>query len=369
MTTLSVQIRRAAGAFALDVAFEAANGVTGVIGPSGAGKSMTLQTIAGLVAPDDGRISLNDELLVDTRHGVSLAPEMRRIGYVFQEPRLFPHMTVAQNLDFGARRRAAGNAVSRDDVIDLLDLSALLERRPHRLSGGEAQRVSIGRALLSAPRLILMDEPLSSLDIRRRREIMPFIEALHRRLDLPIIYVSHNIDEIVRLADRVVVIHDGRVTAGGNVADVLNRRDVQRLLLGESGREDDASTIIEACIMRHDDAHDLSELDVNGVTLTLAHLDLAIGSSVRLRVHARDVAIATEPHRGLSIQNILEAMITELRPVSAAQVDILLTIADGQPLVARITRRSAERLELARGRKVWALVKTVALADGGATEF
>lgn len=369
MTTLSVQIKCTVGAFALDVAFEARNGVTGIIGPSGAGKSMTLQTIAGLTAPDEGRVVLDDQALVDTQRGVSLAPEQRRIGYVFQEPCLFPHMTVAQNLDYGAKRRASGGAVSRDEVIDLLDLGPLLDRRPHRLSGGEAQRVSIGRALLSAPHLILMDEPLSSLDIRRRREIMPFIEALHQRLDLPIIYVSHNIDEIVRLADRVIVIHGGRVAAMGHVTEVLNRRDVQSLLLGESEREGDTSTIIEASITHHDDAHDLSELDFNGGTLTLARLDLPIGSSVRLRIHARDVAIATEYPQGLSIQNILEAEVSELRPISAAQVDILLTVAGTQHLTARITRRSAERLELARGRKVWALVKAVALASSAATKF
>ncbi len=369
MTTLSVQIKHTIGAFALDVAFEAGNGVTGIIGPSGAGKSMTLQTIAGLTAPDEGCVALDGQALVDTQRGVSLAPEQRHIGYVFQEPCLFPHMTVAQNLNYGAKRRASGGSVSHDEVIDLLGLSPLLDRRPHRLSGGEAQRVSIGRALLSAPRLILMDEPLSSLDIRRRREIMPFIEALHRRLDLPIIYVSHNIDEIVRLADRVVVIHGGRVTAIGDVAEVLNRRDVQSLLLGESEREDETSTIIEARVTRHDDAHDLSELDFNGGALTLTRLDLAPGSSVRLRIHARDVAIATERPHGLSIQNILEGEVTELRPISAAQVDLLLTIADAQRLTARITRRAAERLDLAQGRKVWALVKAVALVSGGAIKF
>jgi molybdate transport system ATP-binding protein len=367
MSVLTVSLKRRVEAFALDVAFEAGNGVTGIIGPSGSGKSMTLQVIAGLSAPDEGHIALDGDVLTDTANRLSLAPEQRRIGYVFQDPCLFPHMTVAQNLDYGSKRRSVGSVVSRDEVIELLGLASLLERRPHRLSGGEAQRVAIGRALLSAPRLILMDEPLSSLDIRRRREIMPFIEALHRRLDLPIVYVSHNIDEIVRLADRVVVLHSGKIAVAGDVAEVLNRHDVQRLILGDGEHEDDASTIVKARIARHDEAHNLSELDFGGTTLTLAKLALPIGASVRLRIHARDVAIATERPRGLSIQNIIEAEVSGLRPAGVAQVDVLLTVAGAQNLTARITSRSAERLDLAPGAKVWALIKSVALASSVGT--
>ncbi|MGB3810774.1 MAG: molybdenum ABC transporter ATP-binding protein [Parvibaculum sp.] len=362
MSTLHVAIARRVDAFALDVAFEAGNGVTGIIGPSGSGKSMTLQTIAGLATPDRGRIALDGEAFTDTARGIALAPEQRRIGYVFQDPCLFPHMSVAQNLDYGSKRRSDAGTVSRDEVIDLLGLEPLLDRHPHRLSGGEAQRVAIGRALLSAPRLILMDEPLSSLDIRRRREIMPFIEALHRRLDLPILYVSHNIDEIVRLADRVVVLHDGKVAASGDVAEVLNRRDVQRLILGE--QDDDASTIIEARITRHDAAYGLSELGFGDTLLTLTRIDLPSGSAVRLRIHARDVAIATERPQGISIQNIIEASVAELRPAGPAQTDVVLSIGKTQALTARITNRAVEQLGLVPGRKVWALVKSVALASG-----
>jgi molybdate transport system ATP-binding protein len=367
MSLLSVEIKRRAGAFVLDAAFEAGNGVTGIAGPSGSGKSMTLQAIAGLAAPNEGRIVFDGETFVDTTRRFSLPPERRRIGYVFQDPCLFPHMTVAQNLDYGANRRTAGGDVSRDEVIELLGLATLLDRRPHRLSGGEAQRVAIGRALLSAPRLILMDEPLSSLDIRRRREIMPFIEALHHRLDLPIIYVSHNIDEIVRLADRVVVLHAGKVAARGNVAEVLNRPDMQRLILGEDIRDADLATIVDACISRHDDRHNLSELNFGNATLTLTQLALPVGASVRLRIHARDVAIATERPQGLSIQNVIEAEIGELRPAGVGQVDLLLAVAGTPGLTARITMRAAERLALAPGMHVWALVKSVALASGAET--
>ncbi|MCE9649376.1 MAG: molybdenum ABC transporter ATP-binding protein [Parvibaculum sp.] len=361
MSVLAVAIKRRVADFALDVSFEAGDGVTGIIGPSGAGKSTVLQTIAGLATPDEGRVALDGEAFTDTARGVFLRPERRRIGYVFQDACLFPHMSVAQNLDYGARRRDAARTVSRSDVVELLGLAPLLDRRPHRLSGGEAQRVSIGRALLSAPRLILMDEPLSSLDLRRRREILPFIEALHRSLKLPIVYVSHNIDEIVQLADLVVVLHDGKVAASGDVATVLNRPEIQRLVLGEDTRDDPAA-IVEARITRHDDTHNLSELGFGGAALTLTRLKLPIGASVRLRIHARDVAIATERPQGLSIQNIVEAVVAELRPAGSAQVDVRLSVAGTQGLTARITGRAVEQLGLAPGRKVWALVKSVALA-------
>ncbi len=363
---LSVSIARRAEAFSLDVTFEAGSGVTGIIGPSGAGKTMTLEAIAGLARPESGRIALGDDIFIDTTRRIFTAPERRRIGYVFQEARLFPHLSVAENLDYGARRRGSETGMSRVEVIDLLGLDALLDRRPHRLSGGEAQRVAIGRALLAAPRLLLMDEPLSSLDIRRRREIMPFLEALHRRLDLPILFVSHNIDEIVRLADRVLVLHGGRVAATGDVAAVLNRLDVQALILGEDGSGADPATIIEARIARHDEAHHLTELDVGGATLALSQLPLPVGSKLRIRLHARDIALATERPTALSIQNVIEAKIVELKPAGPAQIDVALAVGSSDAaitLFARITNRAAERLALAPGRQVWALIKSVALAS------
>lgn len=364
MSGLDIRIRRGAGTFAIDLAFEAGKGITGLIGPSGAGKSMTLETIAGLARPDAGRVALDDDVFVDTERGIFLPPEKRRIGFVFQDPLLFPHLSVAENLDYGARRHPPAGSVSRDDVIDLLGLDALLDRRPHRLSGGEAQRVAIGRALLSNPRLILMDEPLSSLDTRRRREIMPFIEALHRRLDLPILYVSHNIDEIVRLADRVLVLNGGSLLASGDVAAILNRNDIQSLILGEDERDADPATIVEAAVTRHDEAHHLTELAFGSAALSLTHLRLPVGAKVRLRIHARDIAIATERPHGLSIQNVIEARIAALSPAGAAQIDVLLSIAGAPDLRARITARAAGQLSLAPGATVWALVKSVVLASG-----
>jgi len=359
---LSVGIAQHVEGFSLDVAFEAGPGVTGIIGPSGAGKSMTLSAIAGLTRPERARIALGDEVFVDTARGIFMPPEQRRVGYVFQEARLFPHLSVAENLDYGAKRRGSAGAMTRAEVIDLLGIGALLDRRPHRLSGGEAQRVAIGRALLSAPRLLLMDEPLSSLDIRRRREIMPFLEALHRQLDLPILFISHNIDEIVRLADRVLVLHGGRIAASGEVAEVLNRLDVQSLILGADDNAADPATILEARVSRHDAAHYLTELDIGGASLAVPALTLAPGARVRLRLHARDIALATERPAALSIQNVIEAKIVEIKTAGPSQVDVELAVGAQLRLFARITNRAAEQLQLASGRPVWALVKSVALA-------
>lgn len=363
---LELRIAHRLAAFSLDVAFEAGKGVTGIIGPSGAGKTTLLEAIAGLARPARGRIAFGNDVFLDTERGIFLPPEERRIGYVFQEARLFPHLSVASNLDYGSKRRGRGGTISRDEVVALLGLADLLERRPHRLSGGEAQRVAIGRALLAGPRLILMDEPLSSLDVRRRREIMPFLEALHRRLDLPILYVSHNIDEIVRLADRVVAMKSGKIAASGSVADVLNRSDMRALILGEEESEADPATVVDARVARHDDAHGLTEVEFAGATVALSRLDLRPGETVRLRLHARDIAVATERPASLSIQNVIEARIAGLRRVGAAQTDVSLVVGPDENalvLTARITNRAAQQLRLAPGRPVWALVKSVVLAS------
>ncbi len=363
--TLSASVARRVNGFNLDISFEAPPGVTGIIGPSGAGKTMALHAIAGLNRPDRARIALGDEIFTDTEQGIFLAPEKRHIGYVFQEARLFPHMSIAANLDYGLRRRGPGAPVPKDEVIHLLGIAPLLEREPHSLSGGEAQRVAIGRALLSAPRLLLMDEPLANLDISRRREVMPFLEALHRRLRLPVVFVSHNIDEIVRLADRVIVLHRGRIAAEGAVSDVLSRLDVQNLIFGEAGN-DDLGTIVEAWITSHDDAEHLTELACPGARLFVARLPLTVGAPVRLRLRARDISIATEKPKGLSIQNMIEGEIAALTATGPGQLDVVLRMRDGgASFHALITQRAARQLGLAEGMTVWALVKTVAIAGGG----
>lgn len=367
MTALSVAIRRQAGNFTLDVSFEAPPGVTGIIGPSGAGKTMALQAIAGLTRPDEARISLGSDVFVDTKRGISLPPEKRNTGYVFQEARLFPHMSVAKNLDYGRKRRGSDMPAARGEIIELLGLAALLHRHPNSLSGGEAQRVAIGRALLSAPRLLLMDEPLASLDIRRRREIMPFLEALHERLRLPVVFVSHNIDEIVRLADRVIVFQGGRIVAEGGVGEVLNRLDVQNLILGET-EDDSPGTILDARIDRHDDDDGLTELEGSGFRLAVAKLPLQPGAPVRLRLRARDVALATDAPSNLSIQNVIEGNVRHLTDVGSGQVSVTLETRNGGTLLhAIVTQRAARRLGLTEGMAVWALVKSVAIAGGHET--
>jgi molybdate transport system ATP-binding protein len=363
MSGLSLAIRHRVDDFSLNVALDAPSGVTGIIGPSGAGKSMMLQIIAGLQRPDYGQITFDGETLSDTEQRTHISPERRRIGYVFQDALLFPHLNVAQNLDYGSKRRESTGQISRDDVISLLGISPLLDRRPHHLSGGEAQRVSIGRALLSNPRLLLMDEPLSRLDPRRRADILPFIEALHRQLDLPILYVSHNINEITRLADRVCVLHAGQIMASGGVAEVLNQQDMQRLILsGEN--DDDPASIVEAQIEAHDASLHVTTLALGSARLSLPLHDLALGSTVRLRIHARDVAVALERPEGLSIQNIIESQIVEISSVASGQLDLALAIDGTHRLNARVTRRAGEQLSLTPGMKVWALIKTVALASG-----
>ncbi|MBO6635721.1 molybdenum ABC transporter ATP-binding protein [Parvibaculum sp.] len=364
MIALTASIERRAGGFSLDVSFEAPPGVTGIIGPSGAGKTMALQAIAGLNRPDKARIALGDEVFIDTADGISLPPEKRNIGYVFQEARLFPHMTVAANLDYGAKRRGPGAPASRAEVIELLGIAPLLERHPASLSGGEAQRVAIGRALLSAPRLLLMDEPLASLDIRRRREIMPFLEALHERLRLPVLFVSHNIDEIVRLADRVIVLHGGRIAAKGGVGEVLNRLDVQNLILGEA-EDDSTGTILDAKVLRHDDADGLTEVGGEGFRLVVSKLVSPEGTPVRLRLRAKDVALATAAPSNLSIQNVIEGTIRLIEDASAGQVSVTLETRDrGAAIHALVTGRAARLLGLKKGMPVWALIKSVAIAGG-----
>lgn len=365
MSGLAVDLYHRLGDFTLDVTLTAPIGVTGIIGPSGAGKSMLLKMIAGLERPARGNIFLDNEILNDTRGKVFIPAEQRRIGYVFQDALLFPHLSVAENLDYGAKRRGETGIVSRDDVIAMLGLEALVTRRPHHLSGGEAQRVAIGRALLSNPRMLLMDEPLSSLDPRRRQHIMPFIETLHQNLDLPIIYVSHNIDEITRLADRVVVMHDGKLAASGNVAEVLNRPAMQRLILGDESGDNDPAMIVEAIVVNHDRTSHTTRLELDGTSLSLPILDIPTGQMVRLRIHARDVAIATSPPTGISIQNIIETRITEITSTETGQVDVMMALSGSYQLKARITARACEALSLTTGKQVWALIKSVALSDNG----
>ncbi len=345
------------GALALDVRFQVeAGGITALFGRSGAGKTSIVNLIAGLRRPESGRIALNGETLFDSERGIDVPPERRRIGYVFQEGRLFPHLTVAGNLRYGMKRvRADERTVSLDHVVALLGLGGFLERSPAELSGGEKQRVALGRALLSSPRLLLMDEPLASLDASRKADILPFIEGLRDELNIPVVYVSHVIDEIVRLADRVVLISDGHVAAQGPVDNVMSRIDLQPL----TGRYE-AGAVVTATVRGHDADYDLTELAFAGGILQIPGINVAAGAEVRVRIRARDVALSIEEPKGLSIRNVFRGTVTDIS-VGGAFADVVVDV--GTPVWARITARSLDELKLAPGSNVFALVKSVAI-DG-----
>jgi len=358
---IEVEIEKRLGAFNLAAKFSTAGtGITALFGRSGAGKTTIVNALAGLVRPDRGRIAVAGEVLFSTEQGIDRPPERRRLGYVFQEARLFPHYSVRRNLTYGMRRNGTRDpSLSFDAVVELLKLEPLLERRPRDLSGGEKQRVAIGRALLADPRLLLMDEPLGSLDVAHRAEILPFIESLRDRLRIPIVYVSHAMEEVVRLADTLVLVSDGTVVAQGPVEELTSRLDLRPL----TGRFE-AGAVIRATVAGNDLTFGLSELAFPGGRLRVPHLRLPLGTPVRARIRARDVALAIEPPRGISILNVFAGEVIEIAADQGPLVDIRVDIGHpGHPVVlwARITRRSAHELALATGKRVHALVKSVAL--------
>ncbi len=358
---IEVDVRRRLGDFALDARFSCAeSGVTALFGRSGAGKTMIVNMLAGLERPDEGRISIGDSTLFDSARGIDVAPERRQLGYVFQDSRLFPHLTVRGNLRYGRRREdAAESRVGFDQVVELLGLEGLLHRRPSRLSGGEAQRVAIGRALLASPRLLLMDEPLASIDAARKDEILAFIERLRNELAIPIVYVSHIMDEVIRLADEMVVLNDGRVAAVGPIETLMSRLDLRPL----TGRYE-AGAVLAARIEGHDDTFNLTHLVFPGGRLSVSRLDLPLGTALRARVRARDVSLALDPPRRSSVLNVFRGTVVDVGGEPGPQVDVLLEIGGGggnSPLWARVTRKSVHELGLGPGTPVYALVKSVAL--------
>ena len=359
--SLDVDIAMRLGAFALQARFATDPGVTALFGRSGSGKTSIVNAIAGLIRPQRGRIAVDGAVLFDSERGIDLPVHRRRVGYVFQEARLFPHLTVRQNLLYGRWFTPRAERVAGlDEVVGLLALAPLLGRRPNRLSGGERQRVAIGRALLASPRILLMDEPLASLDAARKAEILPFVERLGHELRLPIVYVSHALEEVARLASTVVLVAEGRIADSGPTAEVLTRMDSA----GRSGRFETAS-LLEVRVAGHDEGFGLTRLDHPAGALVVPELDLPVGASLRLRIRARDVAISMAPPQGLSIRNVLRGRVARLAPMPPALVEVELDLA-GSPLAARITRRSAVELGLVSGSEVWALIKSAALEGRGA---
>jgi molybdate transport system ATP-binding protein len=362
---LSVAVQHRLGDFRLDAAFESGGGLTALFGRSGSGKTSLVNAIAGLIRPDRGRVVVEGEVLTNTAQGVFVPARRRHVGYVFQEGRLFPHLTVRQNLLYGrwfaARRGGAGETAH---VVELLGIGELLGRRPANLSGGEKQRVAIGRALLARPRLLVMDEPLASLDDERKAEILPYIERLRDEFAIPIVYVSHAIAEVTRLATTIVIMSEGRVAAAGPTAEIMGRIDLFPL----TGRAE-AGAILNTRVAEHDVRFGLTTLRSAAGDLRVPYIDMRLGAQLRVRIRARDVMIALEPPQGLSALNVLPGTVAEIAEAEGASVEMRLDCA-GEALIARLTRRSVESLALVPGRRVYAVIKSIAFdhqAFAGAT--
>ena len=360
---LEVALRHRFGAegFALDLGFATAEtGVTALFGPSGCGKTTVLAAVAGLLRPQAGRVALHGTALLDTAHGLCVPPERRRCAMVFQDARLFPHLSVESNLRYGLRRAPPdATGPELEEVVALLGIGHLLGRRPGRLSGGERQRVALGRALLARPRLLLMDEPLAALDAERRAEVLPFLARLRSAAKLPILYVTHALDEVDALADRLVLLQAGRAVAEGTVEALSLRTD-----LPLAGRRD-AGALLPCRVLGHDAARGLTRLGFAGGELTVPMREEAPGTEARVRLRARDVAVATEPPRGLSSQNVLPAVLTAIGEApSPHEVFLRLRLGESE-LLSRVTRDSVARLGLVQGQAVWAVVKAVTFDRSG----
>jgi molybdate transport system ATP-binding protein len=347
MSALQARLSLKQGSFALDLAFEAARGVTALFGASGSGKTTVLRCLAGLTRAPASFVAVESECWQDETRGWFIPAHERACGYVFQEASLFPHLSVRRNVEYGWKRvPAAARKLSFDDTVELLGLPPLMNRMPMHLSGGERQRVAMARAVLASPRLLLMDEPLASLDEARKGEVLYYIERLRDELALPIVYVSHSFEEVVRLADTVVMLADGKVTATRPVAGVLL----------------DAS-VIDTRVAEHDLAWGLTRLQFEGGSLYASDVDALPGERVRVRIRSRDVALTLSEPRDASFLNVLKGTITTLGSEHGASVDVQLDIA-GTPLTARVTRKSAAALRLEAGRSVFALIKSVAIDRG-----
>lgn len=343
--------------FRLDVDLDLpGRGVSALFGHSGSGKTSCLRCFAGLERPPQGYLRVADELWQDSASGYFLPAHQRAIGYVFQDANLFPHLTVRRNLEYGQRRIAAAQRrVALDQALALLGIGHLLERLPSALSGGERQRVGIARALVTSPRLLLMDEPLASLDLKRKLEVLPYLERLHEELEIPLLYVSHAPDEVARLADHLVLLEDGQVRASGPLKETLLRADLPFAL------EDDAEAVIDGQVCAHDARYGLLHLRLPGsaASLRLPHAALPEGRPVRVKIKARDVSLGLQRAEDSSLLNLLPAQVESWQMLEA---QVLLTLSVGeQRLLARITRYSFDQLGIHQGQAIWAQVKSVSL--------
>ena len=346
-------------AFHLNVEIDVpASGITAIFGPSGSGKTTFLRCLAGLERTPHGFMQFNTDVWQDEHIGLWLPLSTRPIGYVFQEPRLFPHYNVRSNLLYGYQRIPRdARRITLEQVVAILGIAHLLERRTHKLSGGEQQRVAIGRALLTSPSLLLFDEPLASLDVQRKQELLPFIRHLHEQLSIPVMYVSHAINEILQLADRVVLLKDGHVAGVGSLSEMLTSLQFR----GSFGSHR-VGAVLDAHVTSHDSQYGLTQLEFNGHPLFVPLQSVSVGRSVRVHILSSDVSLVIgKSNSPTSVLNILEATIVEIREMNQSSVEVLLDI--GAPLVASITLKSLASLELKIGQRVFAHIKAVALNE------
>ncbi|MEO8315230.1 MAG: molybdenum ABC transporter ATP-binding protein [Pseudomonadota bacterium] len=349
---LQVNLKLQRGAFRLDANFSApVPGVTALFGRSGCGKTTVVNLLAGLLRRGEGQLSLDDEVWFDSARGIDVPAERRGIGYVFQDARLFPHYSVRGNLLYGAPRGKSGVF---DEVVGLLGLEALLPRRPGALSGGERQRVALGRALLARPKLLLLDEPLASLDASRREEVLPYLARLRDHYSIPMVFVSHQFDEVLRLATHLVVMDEGRVVAAGDV-NAVSLSPALRDIVGA----DATGAVIEGRVSGIDASSDLASIAIGADTLRVASRSLALHQRVRVQLLARDMILATEEPRGISVRNHLRGRVSSI--VAEAGGDLVEVDVGGVTVLARITSAATRELSLHNGLDVWVLVKAVSV--------
>ena len=340
------------GSFQLALDLKLPNrGVTVLFGDSGSGKTSLLRCIAGLQTPQYGHLQIHGKLWQDSDKGVFLPAHQRPLGYVFQQANLFPHLTVAENIQFGIKRLDKSVAKANlGELIDLLGIENLLKRLPDKLSGGEQQRVAIARALALNPEILLMDEPLAALDFKRKQEILPYLQNLQQRLEIPVLYVTHSLQEMLQLADHIVLMNQGKVEAFGSLSQVLSRIDLPL------AKQREACSVWQTELSAHDADFQLSEVKFNGGSLSLPHLDAAIGSAVRVQIYARDVSVCLEKPQASSILNILPAKIEQISEADGGQTVVQLRVGD-QTLLAHITSKSKQLLGLNQGMAVYVQIK------------
>jgi len=355
---IAARFALAYGAFRFDVDLNLpGSGISALFGPSGSGKTTLLRCIAGLERPAQGYLSVNGKVWQDSARGLFLPTHRRALGYVFQQANLFPHLNVYRNVCFGLKRIGKRPAdAGLDPTIELLGIGHLLERMPDRLSGGERQRVAIARALVLQPDILLMDEPLAALDFQRKQEILPYLTRLHQELDIPVLYVTHARQEVAKLADHLVVLHEGRVLAEGPLTETLSRLDLAQ------AEDQQAAMIWEGCIAAHENDYHLTRIDCAGIELSMPLIDAPVGTPVRVQIFARDVSVTLAAPHATSILNVLPATLTAIADSRNGQTVLRLTVG-ALPLLAHITRKSRQLLNLQVGNSLYVQIKGTSLLN------